>query len=192
MPLYGHSTKCDQARPRLPDMAERATKLLDDSAIVVSVAELAEIIGSDLETINNWLRRGIITRARFGGRHIRSRLFSVEEVYKAALTNELVHLGLAPSSASGAVNELWERWDKREVEGRKIYAVLVPSDEEWTGLLCWQKPSGGPLYKLAKSSRSQPNDEFQLPEQAIVVIPISSVFAHATKRLMGLLGEVKA
>jgi hypothetical protein len=173
-------------------MAERATKLLDDSAIVVSAAELAEIIGSDLETINNWLRRGIITRARFGGRHIRSRLFSVEEVYKAALTNELVHLGLAPSSASGAVNELWERWDKREVEGRKIYAVLVPSDEEWTGLLCWQKPSGGPLYKLAKSSRSQPNDEFQLPEQAIVVIPISSVFAHATKRLMGLLGEVKA
>jgi hypothetical protein len=172
-------------------MAEGAMKFLDDPAILVSAAELAQVIGADLETINNWLRRGIITRARIGGRHLRSRLFSTEEVYKAALTNELVKLGLAPSSANGAVNQLWERWDKREAEGRKIYAVLMPSDEEWTALLCWQKPSGGPLYKLAKSSRSEPNDEFQLPERAIVVIPISSVFAHVTKRLMELLVEVK-
>lgn len=169
-------------------MVERATKLLDDSAIVVSAAELAEIIGTDLETINNWLRRGIITRARIGGRRIRSRLFSVEEIYKAALTNELVHLGLAPSSASGAISELWGRWDKREVEGRRIYAVLLPSNEGWTALLCWQKTSGGPLYKLAKSSRSQPNDDFQLPERAFVMIPISSVSAHLQKTLRGLAG----
>jgi hypothetical protein len=188
MPLYGHSTKCDQARPRLPDMAERATKLLDDSAIVVSAAELAEIIGTDLETINNWLRRGIITRARIGGRHLRSRLFSADEVYKAALTNELVKLGLAPSSASEAVNELWERWDRRELEGQKIYAVLMPSDRGWTALLCWQKTSGGPLYKLAKSSRSQPNDEFQLPERAFAVIPISNVLAQLAKTLARLVG----
>ena len=172
-------------------MAEGAIKFLDDPATFVSAAELAEVIGADLETINNWLRRGMITRARIGGRQLRSRLFSTEDVYKAALTNELVKLGLAPSSASGAVNELWERWDKREVEGRKIYAVLVPSDEGWTALLCWQKPAGGPLYKLAKSSRSQPSDEYQLPERAIVVIPISSLLADVTKRLMGLLGEAK-
>jgi hypothetical protein len=172
-------------------MPEGAMRFPGDPATLVSAAELAKVIGTDLETINNWLRRGIITRARIGGRQLRSRLFSTEEVYKAALTNELVKLGLAPSSASGAVNELWERWDKREVEGRKIYAVLLPSDAEWTALLCWQKPSGGPLYKLAKSSRSQPNDEFQLPERAFVVIPISSVLAHVTKRLMALLGEVK-
>ena len=172
-------------------MAEGAIEFLDDPATLVSAAELAKVIGADLETINNWLRRGIITRARIGGRHFRSRLFSTEEVYKAALTNELVKLGLAPSSASGAVNELWERWDKREAEGRKIYAVLVPSDEGWTALLCWQKPSGGALYKFGKSTASKSNDEFQLPERAFAMIPISSVFAHVTKRLMGLLGEVK-
>ena len=188
--LYGHVTAKNQANWGT-SMAEGAIKFLDDPATFVSAAELAKVIGADLETINNWLRRGMITRARIGGRQLRSRLFSTEDVYKAAFTNELVKLGLAPSSASGAVNELWERWDKREVEGRKIYAVLVPSDEGWTALLCWQKPAGGPLYKPAKASRSQPSDECQLPEQAIVVIPISSLLAHVTKRLMGLLGEVK-
>ena len=172
-------------------MAEGAIEFLKHPATFFSAAELAKAIGADLDTINNWLRRGMITRARIGGRQLRSRLFSTEDVYKAALTNELVKLGLAPSAASGAVNELWEKWDKREVEGRKIYAVLAPSDEGWTALLCWQKPAGGPLYKLAKSSRSQPTDECQLPEQAIVLIPISSLLAHVTKRLMGLLGEVK-
>src|SRR5262245_3969960 len=172
-------------------MAEEAMKFLDEPAILVSAAELAKVIGTDLETINNWLRRGIITRARIGGRHLRSRLFSTEEVYKAALTNELVKLGLAPSSASGAVNELWERWGKREAEERKIYAVLVPSDEEWTAVLCWRKPSGGMLYKFVKSTSSKSNDEFQLPERAFAMIPISGVLAHVTKRLMGLLGEVK-
>ncbi len=34
---------------------------------------------------------------------------------KTALKNELVKLGIPPSSANEAVNELWERWDKREV-----------------------------------------------------------------------------
>src|SRR5262245_34331903 len=172
-------------------MAEGAMKFLDDPAILVSAAELAKVIGSDLETINNWLRRGIITRARIGGRHLRSRLFSTEEVYKAALTNELVKLGLAPSSASAAVKELWERWDQRAADERKIYAVLVPTDEGWTALLCWRKSSGGALYKFGKSAASKSNDEFQLPERAFAMIPISSVFAHVTKRLMGLLVEVK-
>ena len=172
-------------------MAEGAIEFLKHPATFFSAAELAKAIGADFETINNWVRRGMITRARIGGRQLRSRLFSTEDVYKAALTNELVKLGLAPSSASGAVNELWEKWDKREVEGRKIYAVLAPSDEGWTALLCWQKPAGGPLYKLAKSSRSQPSDEYQLPEQPFAIIPISILLADVTKRLMGLLGDVK-
>jgi hypothetical protein len=88
-------------------------------------------------------------------------------------------------------DELWVRWDKREAEGRRIYAVLVPSYEGWTVLLCWQKPSGGALYKFGKSTASKSNDEFQLPERAFAVIPISSVFARVTKRLMGLLFAAK-
>jgi MerR HTH family regulatory protein len=189
MSVYGHVTANNQAN-RGTSMAEGAIEFLKHPATFFSAAELAKAIGADFETINNWVRRGMITRARIGGRQLRSRLFSTEDVYKAALTNELVKLGLAPSSASGAVNELWERWDKREVEGRKIYGVLVPSDEGWSAMLCWQ-PAGGPLYKLAKSSRSHTTDEYQLPERAIVVIPISSLLADVTKRLMELLGEAK-
>jgi hypothetical protein len=168
-------------------MPEGAMRFPGDPATLVSAAELAKVIGADLETINNWLRRGIITRARIGGRHLRSRLFSTEEVYKAALTNELVKLGLAPSSASGAVNELWERWDKREVEGRKIYAVILPSDEKWTALLCWQKPSGGPLCKFGR--RTQPIQEMELPKQAFAMIPISDVFDRITTKLSEWLSE---
>jgi hypothetical protein len=168
-------------------MPEGAMRFPGDPATLVSAAELAKVIGADLETINNWLRRGVITRARIGGRHLRSRLFSTEEVYKAALTNELVKLGLAPSSANEAVNELWERWDKREVEGRKIYAVLVPSDEGWTALLCWQKTSGGPLCKLGR--RTQSIQEMELPKQAFALIPISDVFDRITTKLSEWLGE---
>ena len=115
-------------------MAEGAIKFLDDRATLVSAAELAEVIGADLDTINNWLRRGMITRARIGGRQLRSRLFSTEDVYKAALTNELVKLGLGSVLCERSRQRTVERWDKREVEGRKIYAVLVPNDEGWTAL----------------------------------------------------------
>ena len=36
------------------------------SGVLVSAAELAEIIGTDLETVNNWIRRGIINRTPTG------------------------------------------------------------------------------------------------------------------------------
>jgi phage terminase Nu1 subunit (DNA packaging protein) len=57
-------------------------KLLHDSTVLVSAAELAEIIGVDLQTVNNWIRRDIISRTPIGGRKLRYRLFSAEEVYK--------------------------------------------------------------------------------------------------------------
>jgi MerR HTH family regulatory protein len=168
-------------------MPEGAMRFPGDPATLVSAAELAKVIGADVETINNWLRRGIITRARIGGRHLRSRLFSTEEVYKAALTNELVKLGLAPSSANEAVNELWERWDKREVEGRKIYAVILPSNNKWSVLLCWQKLSGGPLCKFGR--RTQSIQEMELPKQAFAMIAISDVFDRITTKLSEWLSE---
>jgi hypothetical protein len=57
---------------------------------------------------------GIITRARIGGRRLRSRLFSMDEVYKVALTNELVNLGISPSPASDAANAVWNVWAKKD------------------------------------------------------------------------------
>jgi hypothetical protein len=88
-------------------------KLLRDISVLVSAAELGNIVGIDIETVNNWLRHGIITRERIGGRQLRSRLFSTDEVYKVALTNELVNLGVSPSPASDAANALWNVWARR-------------------------------------------------------------------------------
>ena len=119
------------------------------SSTLVSSAELAEIIGADLLTVNNWIRRGIITRSSLGGRQLRNRLFSADEVYKTALTKELVKLGIPPSQASEAVNALWKEWGKKEApEGWKVYALLWPRNDNWIVALCSQKISGGPFYKF--------------------------------------------
>src|SRR6516164_6827461 len=113
---------------------------LPKSTTLITSAELAETIGADLETINNWIQRGIISRVAIGGRQLRARLFSTEEVYKAALTNELVRLGIQPSPAIEAANVVWKGWEKMGVtEGQKFYAVVVPTKDKWTAALCSRK-----------------------------------------------------
>jgi hypothetical protein len=167
-------------------------KLPSETPTLVSAAELTKIVGIDIETVNNWLRHGIINRAKIGGRQLRNRLFSTDEVYKTALKNELVKLGIPPSPASEAVNALWRAWDKNDVpEGWKVYAVLVPSNDKWDVALCSQKVSGGPLYKLEKSMGRKSSEEMDLPKQAFAVIPISDIFDRITKKLSELLGEMK-
>ena len=127
-------------------------KLPRDNSVLVSAAELGKIVGIDNETVNNWLRHGIITRARIGGRQLRNRLFSADEVYKTALKNELVKLGIPPSQASEAVNALWREWGKKDApEGWNVYAMVWPRNDKWTVALCSQKISGGLLYKFGKS-----------------------------------------
>ena len=159
------------------------------SSTLVSAAELAEIIGADLLTVNNWIRRGIITRSSLGGRQLRNRLFSADEVYKTALKNELVQLGIPPSQASEAVNALWKDWGKKDIpDGWKLYAVLWPSNDKWIVALCSQKISGGPFYKFGKSKSTE---EMELPKQAFAVIPISDVFDRVSGKLSELLGETK-
>jgi hypothetical protein len=130
-------------------MREATIKLLRNTTILVSAAELAEVIGSDPETVNNWIRRDIINRAPIGGRQLRNRLFSTEEVCRAALKNELVKLGFPPSPASEAVNTLWKAWDKKLApQEQNIYALMLPSNDKWTVALCSRKASGGPLRHL--------------------------------------------
>lgn len=162
------------------------------SPTLITAPELAEIIGADLETVNNWIRRAIISRVPIGGRQLRARLFSTDEVYKAALTNELVRLGIAPSPASDAANAVWNVWAKKDTpEGWKIYGLVLPSKDKWVVELCAQKISGGPLYRLGKSMGSKSIDEMDLPRQTFAMIPISDVFERITKKLSELLGEMK-
>jgi hypothetical protein len=171
-------------------MSEVGTTVLLPDMVFVNAAELAEIIGSDLGTVNNWIRRGIINRVPIGRREVKSRYFSKEEVYKTALKNELVKLGLPPSSASDAVNALWKDWHGEEPPGKhNLYAVVVPKNGKLAVALCTQKKSGGPLYKykLGASRDSKSMVEMDLPQQAFAVLPISAVLDNANSRLSELL-----
>jgi hypothetical protein len=101
-------------------------------------------------------------------------------------------LGISPSTANDAVNALWKEWNKREgPEGRKVYAVVLPGNGNWTVALCSQKVSGGPLYKLEKSIGGKSIEEMDFPKQAFAVIPISDVFERVSSKLSELLGETK-
>ena len=166
-------------------MPKARKKLAPDSTVLVSASELAEIVGADQETINNWIRRGIITRAPIGGRQLRARLFSTEDVFRAALTNELVTLGIAPSPASDASNSIWNAWEKKGTpEGQKVYALVMPRKDGWTVELCCRKASGGPLYKFGR----KPIEQLELPGHAFAVIPISDIFEYVSRKMSALLG----
>jgi hypothetical protein len=160
-------------------MAKGATKLPDRT--LVSAAELGEIAGVDPETVNNWLRRSIVKRTSIGGRRLRSRLFSTDEVYKAALTMELVGLGIAPSPASIVVNKLWKEWQQSDLKERQhIYAALIPNNRQGLVISWWKKQSGGALRQLSSGSDAV---VFDLLRQAFAVIPISDVVAEVEKRM---------
>jgi hypothetical protein len=187
---YGHVTIIWLGR-RMPRQKLRSPKSsisirksdTSHDSVVVTAVELGEVVGIDLETVNNWLRRGIIRRASVGGRQLRNRLFSTDEVYKAALTNELVQLGIAPSPSSDAVKELWKEWEQAKLpNGGNVYAMLFSNKSV---ALCWQKRSGGSLCRLSKSLAAEPI-EFDPPREAFAVIPISNVVADLTKRLAQL------
>jgi len=165
-------------------MRQRTKKPQHETPTLISSAELAEIVGVDFETINNWIRRGVIARALIGTRQLRSRLFSTKEIYKTALICELVQLGIPPSSASEAVDAIWEEWRATEApKGQKVYAVVVPTKSKWTALLCSEGSSGGPLYQGTGSGRVQ----IELPKHTFAAIPISDVFERVSRKMSALL-----
>ena len=130
-----------------------------------------------------------ISRAPIGGRKLRNRLFSGEEVYKAALKNGLVKVGIPPSPASEAVNALWKQWNKKlPPEGRNLYALLSPSKDNWIVVLCAQRTSGGPLYEFGRSTGNISGHQTTLPKHAFAVIPISDVFEYVSRKMSALLG----
>jgi hypothetical protein len=193
---YGHVTIIWMGRPmprqklrsQKSSISIRKTDPTHDS-VVVSAAELAEVVGIEPETVNNWLRRGIISRASLGGRQLRTRLFSTDEVFKAALTNELVQLGIAPSPSSDAVSDLWKVWQRTEARnGRNVYAAIFPNNGKISVVLCFQDRSGAPLQLLSSGAGYS---EFNLPRGAFAVVPVSIVVDHVSTRLTQLVNDDK-
>ena len=98
-------------------MPEGSMTLLHGSTTRVSVTELAEIIDTDPTTIDNWLRRKIITRAPLWGRKLTKRLFSAEEIYKISLTFAEKRM-----SKEASINSLLCLGRMYEVFGRQMEA----------------------------------------------------------------------
>jgi hypothetical protein len=95
---------------------------------------------------------------------------------------------LAPSPSSDAVKEIWKEWKQVKFQdGGNVYAVMFANKSV---ALCWQKRSGGLLYRISKSSGAE-SAEFELPRQAFAMVPISDVVADVRERLTRLLGDNK-
>ena len=112
------------------------TEISHRSSNLFSAIEFAETIGTDLETINEWLEVGAIDRAVFGGGR-----FSKYELQRAALTFEMVKLGLAPSRARGVVWEM--EYDLQQIWGATVsnhyeaYAILIQNKQnKWLVFWC--------------------------------------------------------
>jgi hypothetical protein len=169
---------------------EVTKKVLMPETVFFSSAELAEILGADFGSVNNWVRRGIIKRTPIAQRPLRKRLFSKEEAYRAALKSELVNLGIPPSPASDVVNALWKDCDGREPPDKQnLYAVITSKNGKLAVALCTQKKSGGPLYtfKAGASKGSKSLAEMDFPEHAFAVLPLSAALDRTNRRLSELL-----
>lgn len=161
-------------------------KLILNNKLLVSASELSELVGLDPETVSNWIRRGIINRARVGGRMVtRSRLFTTVEVYKTALKSELVRMHIAASAASEAVNELWKQLPIDRPEGETLYAVLIFDFSDWRTSWCSRKTARGKLYRIQKPPASLA--ELETPDESYVMIPVSAVLGRVTPRLISML-----
>ena len=128
-----------------------------------SAEKVAETIGADLETVNEWLEVGAIDRAIFGGGQ-----FSKYELHRAALVFELVKFGLPPSCAKDVIREM--EYDLQQIWSRipssfKAYLILIPTRRKWLVSWLW-KPSTEAIDRL--------------PVQDHIILPVSDILARVT------------
>jgi hypothetical protein len=139
------------------------TEISRQSHNLFSAEQVAETIGADLETVNEWLEVGAIDRAVFGGGQ-----FSKYELHRAALVFELVKFGLPPPCAKDVIREM--EYDLQQVWGRmpghfKAYAIIIPTSREWLVSWCW-KSSTETIDPLAMED--------------YIILPVSDILARVT------------
>ena len=142
------------------------TEISLQSPNLFSATEVAETIGADLETINEWLEVGVIDRAIFGGGQ-----FSKYELQRAALTFELVKLGLPPSCARDVVwemeDDLQQIWGEAISNRYKAYAIVIPNKQK-KRLVFW--------YWKASAEKIDP------PAQGHIILPVSDILARVANQ----------
>jgi hypothetical protein len=142
------------------------TEISRQGSNLFSASEVAETIGADLETINEWLEVGAIDRTVFGGGR-----FSKYELQRAALTLELVKLGLAPSRARDVVWEmeydLQQIWGEAISKQYKAYAIVIPNKQKkWLVFWCWKTST----------------EEIELTARGDIILPVSDILARVANQ----------
>jgi hypothetical protein len=135
-----------------------------ESRNLFTATEVAAAIGADLETINEWMEVGAIDRTVFGGGQ-----FSKYELQRAALTFQLVKLGLPPSSAKNVVwdmeDDLQQIWGEAISNRYKAYAIVIPNKGgKRLVFWCW----------MASKER------IGSTAQGHIVLPVSDILARVT------------
>ena len=142
---------------------ESHTEISRQNPKLLSAEQVAKAIGTDLETINEWLDVGAVDRAVFGGGR-----FSRYELHRVALVFELVRFGFSPSCARDIVREM--EYDLQLVWTRipndfKAYAILIPAGGKWLVSWCWKRSS----------------DQIDLlPMKGHIVLPVSDTLTRIT------------
>ena len=139
------------------------TEISRQSHNLFSAEEVAETIGADPETVNEWLEVGAIDRAIFGGGQ-----FSKYELHRAALVFELVKFGLSPSCAKDVIREM--EYDLQQIWERipshfKAYVIIIPTSRKWLISWCWK-------------SSTEKIDPLQMEDH--IILPVSDVLARVT------------
>src|SRR5262252_8477979 len=142
------------------------TQISRQSSNLFSAREVAQTIGADLETINEWLEVGAIDRAVFGGGR-----FSKYELQRAALTLELVKLGLAPSCAKAVIWEmeygLQQIWGEAISKRYKAYAIVIPNKQKkWLVFWCWKTLT----------------EEIEPTTRGDIILPVSDILARVANQ----------
>jgi len=151
---------------------ETHTEISRQNANLFSAEQVANAIGTDLETVNEWLDVGAVDRAVFGGGQ-----FSRNELHRVALVFELVKFGFSPSCARDIVREM--EYDLQMIWTRipsdfKAYAIIIPAGIKWLISCCWKKSS-------------EQIDPF--PANDYIILPVSDTVTRITNetKRVGLL-----
>src|SRR5215469_14739748 len=151
------------ARARRPSCNRSNTQKFRARVPTSSVhARLLKQLALTWKTINEWLEVGAIDRAVFGGGR-----FSKYELQRAALTLELVKLGLAPSCARTVVwdmeNDLQQIWGEAISKQYKAYAIVIPNKKnKWLVFWCWKTST----------------EEIEPTTRGDIILPVSDILAR--------------
>jgi hypothetical protein len=147
---------------------------MEITVALFSQAELCEAAGIDHETANNWIKRGLLERTAVGGRKMRGRrLFSMLEIYKAYLMNEMInYLRIPPSHCA----EIANRAIAESAKAEKL--VRIDDDHEPTfaiALVARQRGKWVTDLRFGNKALSS-SKEAQQFGNPLAILPISEAF----------------